>query len=111
VKINDYQLLARATAIYKDPIIYPTLGLNGEAGEVAEKVKKMMRDDAGVLTKDRKKLLIKELGDVLWYLANIASDINVTLEDIAKSNLQKLNLRKEKNMLHGDGDNRENDNI
>jgi len=104
---NEYQAKAKETAIYNLPIIYPTIGLNGEAGEVAENVKKMIRDDGGILTEERRQSIIKELGDVLWYLANLASDIGVTLDEVACQNLEKLNLRKEKGVLKGDGDTRE----
>ena len=104
---NEYQAKAKETAIYNLPIIYPTIGLNGEAGEVAEKVKKMIRDDGGILTEERRQSIIKELGDVLWYLAAIASDIDVSLEEVARHNLEKLNLRKKKGVLKGDGDIRE----
>ena len=104
---HEYQTEAKKTAVYDQPIIYPTLGLTGEAGEVAEKVKKMIRDDDGILTPERKALLIKELGDVLWYLAMIATDIDVDLEEVATSNIKKLFLRREKNMIKGDGDVRE----
>ena len=107
MNFNDYQTAAKSTAVYKQPIIYPTLGLTGEAGEVAEKVKKMIRDDDGILTPERKELLIKELGDVLWYLAMVSHDIGVDLNTIAITNINKLSKRKEKGMLKGDGDTRE----
>ena len=73
----DYQRDSRATAVYPDAgdnLLYPTLGLCGEAGEVAEKVKKMVRDDAGILSDDRRAAIAKELGDVLWYAAQIATE-------------------------------------
>ena len=107
MKIDEYQAEARSTAIYDQPIIYPTLGLTGESGEVAEKVKKMIRDDNGCLTEERRQALIKELGDVLWYLANISSDLGIPLSEVAEINLNKLKERKQKNMLQGSGDDRE----
>ena len=107
MNFTEYQREAKSTAVYDQPIIYPTLGLAGESGEVAEKVKKMIRDDGGELTQERKTLLIKELGDVLWYLAMIAHDIGVSLDDVATTNISKLKMRMEKGLLKGDGDTRE----
>lgn len=99
--LDHYQLIATSFAFYKDPIIYPTLGLCGEAGEVAEKIKKFKRD--GVL--DTKEVA-KELGDVLWYVANLAGDLGYTLSQIAQMNVEKLTDRAERNVLSGSGDNR-----
>jgi len=107
MNFNKYQEEAKRTAVYNLPIIYPTIGLSGEAGEVAEKVKKMIRDDNGILTLERRELIIKELGDVLWYLAMVAHDIGATLDEVALKNLEKLSTRKEKDMIKGDGDTRE----
>jgi len=109
MKFREYQLISRKTAIYPNKgknLSYPTLGLCGESGEVAEKVKKLMRDKNGKLDSKTKKEIIKEVGDVLWYLSAIASELNVNLEEIAKINLDKLNTRKKKNTLQGSGDNR-----
>jgi NTP pyrophosphatase (non-canonical NTP hydrolase) len=106
---NEYQKLSRETAIYPnlgDNLAYPTLGLCGESGEVAEKIKKMYRDDNGVLLEGRRKELRKELGDVLWYLSNVATEAKLLLEDIAITNIEKLHKRMEENKLHGSGDNR-----
>lgn len=106
---KDYQKKSRQTAIYpgKDTnFIYPTLGLVGEAGEVAEKIKKTIRDDNGILTDEKKEELKKELGDVLWYLSQISTEIGASLEDIAKMNIEKLFSRKERGVLSGSGDNR-----
>lgn len=99
----EYQVGARSTAIYPDKhaIVYPALGLAGEAGEVAEKIKKWLRD--GTFDRD---LLAKELGDVLWYIANLASDLGFSLEEIAELNLVKLRSRSERGTLQGSGDNR-----
>ena len=109
--LDEYQELANKTAIYPDRgtnagLLYVTLGLCGESGEVAEKVKKLIRDDDGKLTQERKEKIINELGDVLWYLSNIASELNVSLKEIAVININKLNSRKDRNQLHGDGDER-----
>ena len=81
--LSDYQRLSRRTATYPgagDNIVYPTLGLAGEAGEVAEKVKKMLRDDGGVMTGERLQALAGELGDVLWYVAQVATEAGLELE-------------------------------
>ena len=106
--LNEYQEGAVSTAVYQKEheIIYPALGLNGESGEVAEKVKKMLRDDNGVLTEERHAALVKELGDCLWYVAVMARDLGVNLEEVAELNLQKLASRKSRGVLTGSGDNR-----
>ncbi len=106
---KEYQEKSRQTAIYPGKgtnFIYPTLGLVGEAGEVAEKIKKTMRDDNGILTDEKKEELKKELGDVLWYLSQLSTEIGASLEDIAKMNIEKLFSRKERGVLSGSGDNR-----
>lgn len=105
---NEYQREARTTAIYpvQHNILYPALGLAGEAGEVAEKVKKMLRDDMGDLTDDRKEQIKKELGDVLWYIASLSHDCGLSMDEIATANIAKLKSRKERGVLQGNGDNR-----
>ena len=112
VNPRNYQMLAASTAIYRKNLnhfqtrckVYATLGLTGEAGEVAEKVKKMMRDNIPVdlVRAD----LIGELGDVLWYLTMVASEFDIELEDIMDANIEKLKSRKERGVLGGSGDNR-----
>ena len=101
--LDLYQGQARMTAIYPADmeILYPTLGLVGEAGEVAEKIKKWKRDG----TFDRG-AIAKELGDVLWYLANLSSDLGYKLSEIAEINIHKLEQRVAKGTLQGSGDNR-----
>lgn len=109
MNLNDYQEKAVSTAIYnreKYKLIYPTLGLTGEAGEVAEKIKKLLRDHNGVLTREYEEQILKECGDVLWYLANLTQDLGYSLEYVAKINLAKLQSRKEREVLTGNGDNR-----
>lgn len=104
-----YQSMARHTAVYPDidnNLIYPVLGLASEAGEVCGKVKKVLRDKGGVIDDSTREALSKELGDVLWYLSNSASELNISLGDIALENLEKLYDRKERGVLKGDGDNR-----
>jgi NTP pyrophosphatase (non-canonical NTP hydrolase) len=107
--LSDYQSRSRATAVYPnqgDNLLYPTLGLCGEAGEVAEKIKKMVRDDDGILSDERRAALSKELGDVLWYVAQIATEAHLDLEAIAEENIAKLLSRHERNVLSGSGDDR-----
>ena len=108
--LNTYQKEAIKTAIYPDAsrIVYPTLGLVGEAGEVAEKVKKIIRSgqDLRRLTPHQRTEIIKELGDVLWYAANLATDLGTTLDVVANTNLQKLADRADRGVLQGNGDNR-----
>ena len=105
---QDYQQKARETAIYpsEHSSLYPTLGLCGEAGEVAEKVKKVIRDKGGEFDETDRMNIRKELGDVLWYMAQICSDLDLRLESIAIANVEKLRLRKEKGTLSGSGDDR-----
>lgn len=105
----EYQLQARQTAVYPNlgnNYIYPVLGLCGESGEVAEKIKKVIRDSDGVISMEKKAEIVKELGDVLWYLANICEELGVELDSVATINIQKLAQRKMMNKLHGNGDNR-----
>ncbi len=104
--LNEYQEQARASAIYPDSaaLFYPALKLAGEAGEVAEKIGKHLRGDYDYAT--MKRHVHKELGDVLWYVANIAEDLELSLELIALENLAKLASRKARGVLQGDGDDR-----
>ena len=106
---ETYQKQARKTAIYPDlghNNIYPTLGLVGEAGEVAEKVKKVLRDKHGIFDDNSKQEIKKELGDVLWYLANLCSEFQFSLNDVAETNLDKLKKRAIRGKIPGSGDNR-----
>lgn len=109
MNFNEYQKAAQATAVYPGKgknLCYPTLGLNGEAGEVGEKVKKLMRDHDGVFPPGYPELIIKELGDVLWYVADIAEELGFTLERVAEINIEKLSSRQERGEIMGSGDNR-----
>jgi NTP pyrophosphatase (non-canonical NTP hydrolase) len=109
VDISEYQRRSRATAVYPDAgdnLAYPALGLCGEAGEAAEKVKKAMRDDGGVLSDERREALAAELGDVLWYVAQLATEAGLDLGEIAGDNLAKLLSRQERGVLQGSGDTR-----
>lgn len=111
--LNEYQSMALETAIYPEEfkVVYPTLGITGEAGEVSDKIKKLIRDKGyrgGWIEsdKDREDIAL-ELGDVLWYVATLAHDIGFTLEQVAMLNYFKLQKRKEQNKLGGSGDHRQ----
>ena len=106
--LNEYQQKALETAFYPTEykVIYPALGLTGEAGEVADKIKKVIRDNKGEISKDKALELAKEAGDVLWYIATLAHDIGFTLEEIGQMNYEKLHSRQERGVLGGSGDNR-----
>jgi len=109
MEFNEYQKLARKTAIYKDKgsnYIYPVLGLCGESGEVAEKIKKIIRDGDGTISKEQKVELEKELGDILWYIANLGVELGLKMDNIASKNIEKLQSRKKRGVLRGSGDNR-----
>ena len=104
-----YQGQAEETAVYPnkgDNLYYPALGLAGEAGEVCEKIKKIYRDKKGILSTEDKEELEKELGDVLWYVATLASEIGAFLSEIAEGNLDKLQSRMKRDVIKGSGDNR-----
>jgi len=106
---NDYQDLAMTTAVYPQQgsnLAYPALGLNGEAGEVAEKVKKIIRDKGGVLDEEDRQALKKELGDVLWYVAAMCSEVGLRMGEVAELNISKLRDRQTRDRLHGSGDER-----
>ena len=106
MNFNEYQKLARSTAVYPEEhkVVYPALGLCGEAGEVADKIKKTIRGDSSL--DEVTGSIADELGDVLWYLAILADDLGVPLEDIAYWNVDKLRRRMKSNKIKGDGDNR-----
>jgi NTP pyrophosphatase (non-canonical NTP hydrolase) len=108
VELSEYQRLARRTAQYPREawLTYPALGLAGEAGEVAEHAKKAIRDDGGVLSDERRTAMSKELGDVLWYVAQLASELGLELDEIAQANLEKLLSRQRRGVLSGSGDER-----
>ncbi len=108
--LNEYQNAAEITAIYPNKgtimgLCYTALGL-GEAGEVQNKVKKILRDEKGILTEEMKNAIAKELGGNLWYIAMCAKELGFTLEEIGNINLDELKSRMERNKLTGSGDNR-----
>lgn len=105
---EEYQNRAMSTAIYPadKAILYPALGLCGESGEVAEKIKKTIRDAGGEFDEERRRAVALEVGDVLWYAAALARDLDISLDEIARMNLEKLASRNTRHALHGEGDNR-----
>lgn len=107
--VKKYQEIIKKTAVFPKEIglTYCTMGLCGEAGEVAEKMKKLFRDKGGVVTEEFKQDVKKELGDVVWYVTALAKELDLTLEEILEANYEKLMKRRATNTLHGDGDNRE----
>lgn len=109
--LNEYQQQAMTTRLpgtYDEgkKIIYPTLGLTGESGEVSDKVKKVLRDNGGDFNDEQRVAIAKELGDVMWYVAALAKDLDYSLDEICAMNLKKLSDRKNRNKLHGNGDDR-----
>ena len=107
--MNDYQTAALRTAApkdKKDEVFHLVLGLCGESGEIAEKVKKIVRDQGSDFSRLDKDDLIKELGDVLWYVAVLADHFDITLGDVADKNIAKLADRQKRGLISGSGDNR-----
>lgn len=108
---NEYQSFTKYTAVYPHRgeimgLAYAALGAAGEAGEVAEKVKKVIRDSDGEVTPERTEAIAAEIGDVLWYLSEVATNLGLNLGDIAQNNVDKLLDRKSRGVLKGDGDTR-----
>ncbi len=106
-----YQQLCTETQIYprEHAVFYPALGLAGEAGEVANKIKKIMRDrkgDVNNLPGEVKDEITSELGDCLWYISALATDLGIGLDGVVVENIRKLQKRKEKGTIHGSGDKR-----
>lgn len=111
VDFDSYQAESRTTAQYPEMgrnSLFPTLGIAGEAGEVVEKVKKVWGGQDGVYTADDRKAIAKELGDVLWYMAQLATELHISLQDIACMNIEKIRQRQRTNTIYGNGDTREN---
>ncbi len=108
MNMQDYQTQAGKTAIYEDKIAitYPAMGLFSESGEVAGKVKKVMRDNNSQFSPEHRAAIADELGDCLWYVALLARDLDFGLEEIAQRNLNKLNSRLARGVIQGSGDNR-----
>ena len=109
MNFKEYQTESRKTAIYPNldnNIYYPAMGLAGEVGEVLNKIKKIMRDDNDVVSDAKRVELSGEIGDVLWYVANLATELGISLDDVASNNLDKLQSRMKRNVLTGSGDKR-----
>lgn len=109
MNFEEYQKNSRETALYPnvgDNFVYPTLGLSGETGEVAEKIKKIIRDKNNQIDEETCTEIEKELGDVLWYLSQLATELGLSLDEIASRNLEKLFSRKKRGKINGNGDNR-----
>lgn len=105
----DYEMIVEKTTIYPDRgnnLAYPALGLAGETGEVCEKLKKIIRDKGGIVSAEDRLAMLKELGDVLWYVGALASELKSSISEVAGMNSQKLLSRLERNKLSGSGDNR-----
>jgi NTP pyrophosphatase (non-canonical NTP hydrolase) len=106
---EEYQATSKKTALYPvigQSFVYPVLGLAGEAGEVAEKVKKIFRDNGGIVDDATRMMIQKELGDVLWYVSQVATEFGLQLDDVATMNVEKLRSRMERGTVHGSGDSR-----
>ena len=109
MNFNDYQIKSRKTAKYPvigHPVIYPALGLVNEAGEVAGVIKKIFRDKGGEINGETRSALKAELGDVLWYVAQVCTELGLSLDEVAEHNIEKLYDRLERGKIRGDGDNR-----
>ena len=113
--LDEYEAEALEHALYDDDVIYPVLGLVSEAGEVADKFKKLLRDEqfelpfddvAVSMTYEERYEVAQELGDVLWYVTALANDLNFSLEEVAEANLRKLEGRSKRGTIRGSGDNR-----
>lgn len=109
MNLKEYQEIIKKTAVFPNEIglMYCTLGLCGESGEVAEKVKKLFRDQNGVVTEEFKEAVKKEIGDVLWYITALSGELGFTLEEVMETNYNKLMARRATGTLYGNGDNRE----
>lgn len=113
MKFDEYQEKAKKYDFFEATedlkavgFIEKILGLSGEAGEAADKIKKILRDKDGVVSDEDRELIVKELGDTLWYLAAIARYLGVPLSRVASGNIEKLESRYQRNKLHGEGDER-----
>ena len=105
-KAAEFDLFETTVDLKSPGFLEKVLGIAGEAGEVTDKVKKIIRDKGGYASEEDRMEIAKELGDVLWYVANVARYLDVSLSDIAEGNIDKLSSRKKRNKLHGEGDNR-----
>lgn len=109
MNFSEYQTRSRITAQYPavgHPVVYPVLGLANEAGEVAGKIKKVFRDKGGEISAETRETLKSELGDVLWYLTQVCTELELSLDEVAEANLAKLLDRQTRGTIRGEGDNR-----
>lgn len=106
--LSDYERIAMSTKVgwNKNEILYPLIGMCGETGEVADKIKKVLRDKNGKFSESDSLEILKEIGDTLWYMTALCQDLGYTLKDAANINLEKVTKRREDNTIHGEGDNR-----
>ena len=106
--IQNYQVWSRRTAIYPAGVAvqYTALGLAGEVGEICNEIKKVYRDDDGVVTAERRADLVDEFGDVFWYLARVTDELNIDMQDVLERNIAKLEDRLARDVLSGSGGNR-----
>ena len=105
---SDYEKIAMSTKVgwNNNEILYPLIGMCGETGEVADKIKKVLRDKNGKFSESDSLEILKEIGDTLWYMTALCHDLGYTLKDAANINLEKVTKRREDNTIHGEGDNR-----
>jgi len=109
MKFEKFQKETHKTAIYPNKgsnYVYPALGLAGEAGEVAEKIKKLIRDNNGKYSKKEKDAIMIELGDVLWYVSQLCTEFKLDMDKVAEACIKKLESRKKRGTLRGSGDDR-----
>ena len=108
MELNSYQIEAHKTSLHEMPVIYPVIGLLGEAGEVADKVKKLIRDKGykpgDIIDHKDKEAIMLELGDVLWYVSEIANNLDITLEEVGRRKHNLMNVEKFRNYLEKKGD-------
>ena len=105
-KASNYDLATKTSSLKEVGFIEKVLGLVGESGETADKIKKILRDKDGIVSNEDKELIVKELGDVLWYVAAISRYLEVSLSEVADCNIKKLENRYQRNKIHGEGDKR-----
>ncbi|MDO8517989.1 MAG: nucleoside triphosphate pyrophosphohydrolase family protein [bacterium] len=109
MEFDEYQKLAAKTAFYNLPgihykLMYLSMGLAGEAGEAVDKVKHVVRNQDGNITEEKRELLKKEIGDVLWYASQLALALGLSFDDIAQHNIAKLADRAARGVIQGEGD-------
>ncbi|MCI0619505.1 nucleoside triphosphate pyrophosphohydrolase family protein [Candidatus Wolfebacteria bacterium] len=108
MEFNEYQKKSQYELIAGNypELMYTTLALTGEAGEIADKVKKIYRDEGGIVSQEKRQDITREMGDLLWYMGRLAIHLGVSFDDVARENLEKLSKRTSRGTLSGAGDNR-----